>query len=218
LRKRILIPLLALLLLLLIPTVLVIRGNWADSELKNPSLSSEGVVKQVYLNEDGRKIVRCAVVIDHPTAEVWRVVTDYENFHRFLPYAGDVRVVGGDQEADTLRLEGATRSSLWGTWRFTANVKHEEHPNPDEYRTSWDEAGEDLTVNRGSWVLQPVGKMGSHTLLVYTLDVEAKRYPTFAVRTVIYDRIGRVVDAVREEVERRARHEDENGQNKVEHP
>jgi uncharacterized protein YndB with AHSA1/START domain len=176
----------------------VVRGTWADIEPRNPQTSAEDPITQLYRTPQGDVQVRCAIVIDAPTARVWEVIRDYPNHPRFLPYVSAMEVQ--PKEGDRIFLTGTTHSRLWGDWTFAVHVDHQK-VSDKEYRATWDEPGPGLAVNRGSWTLTALGP--NQTLAVYALQVEAARYPNFFVRTLLLDRLYKVLSGLRDEVYRR---------------
>jgi uncharacterized membrane protein len=196
-KKRILIPVLLLVLVLIFFGWLYVRGTWADGILYYPDESKDGVVTQLYRLSDDRTQVRCAAVVDFPMQKVWQVVSDHSNHDKFMPYVSEVNVV--PKPDGRLFVTGTACSSLWGDWPFQVHVTH--HERPDARVAAWDEPSGDTTVNRGSWVVSRLGK--DTTLLVYSLEIEIRPYPTFLIRNLLMDRMHKVVDGVREEVRRR---------------
>ena len=64
LRKRVLIPAALFLVTGTLFLVLVLRGTLATSETPRPSTSSDGALAHLWLTPEGRKVVRCAIVIE----------------------------------------------------------------------------------------------------------------------------------------------------------
>jgi uncharacterized protein YndB with AHSA1/START domain len=197
-KKRILIPFIVLGLLLALFAWLYVRGTWADTVARNPQTSAEGTITQLYRTPQGDVQVRCAIVIDAPAAKVWAVVRDYANHPRFLPYVSAMEVV--PKEGDRVYLTGTAHSRLWGDWSFAVHVDHKAVPDK-EYVASWDEPGEGMAVDRGSWTLTATAP--NQTLVVYALQVEAAGYPNFFVRNLFLDRLHKVLEGLRNEVNKR---------------
>ena len=61
---RVLLGVAALLALLI--GIFWIRGSWGSTTEKNPTSSVEGAIVRLFVTPEGRKVVRCAVVIDRP--------------------------------------------------------------------------------------------------------------------------------------------------------
>jgi uncharacterized membrane protein len=199
LRKRFLIPGIVIGVLVLILLGLYIRGTWADDVAHNPKSSAEGARVELYLAPDGNKQVRCAAVLDFPPGEVWAVVKDHANHDQVFRYVKSVKV---EHEPDgRMHLIGTVHSRLWGDWPYDVHVRHQEDRDKNEYTDSWDEAGADM-LNRGSWRVTPL-EGGKKTLLVYTVQVELRRYPDFIIRNILLDRIGSVVPDIRAAIERK---------------
>src|SRR5262245_48415515 len=84
-RKRVVIPCAIGLGLALFLGWAFVRGTWADNVPKDPATPADGVVCHLYQPPGGPKQVRCALVLDYPAEEVWKVVTDYERFGEIFP-------------------------------------------------------------------------------------------------------------------------------------
>jgi len=183
LRKRFLFP---LILLGLVGAALLwayVRGTWADTVPHDPKSSAEGVVCQLYRTPEGHTPVRCAAVIDRSLGEVWKVVTDYDHYGDIFPTLRSAPVVVVRDDAGHYHLSGVA-SSVLGDWPFDIRIRHEE--SPEKKSASWDNAAGDVRLNRGSFVLTPLG--ADRTLLVYSLEVEIASYPNFLVRNVLLSR------------------------------
>jgi hypothetical protein len=189
-RKRLLLPLIFLALLAAAVTATVIRGTWADTTVKDPKTPAEGAICRLYQSPDGRKQVRCARVLDHTAAAVWAVVTDYNHFGEIFPYEKDVK---GEPATDgRFHVTGLAHAWPYGSWPFDVYVRHEEKGG--QYVATWDNPGGALTQNRGSWTvtaLEP-GK----TLLVFSLELEVRPFPTFYVHNVLLNRLKAMPEAV----------------------
>lgn len=200
LKKRYLIPALLLAAVVLFLAWAVVRGTWADTVARDPATSTEGVVTQLYRTPEGHTQVRAAAVFDHPPRQVWDVLTDYPSHVKMFRYVS--RLEATPVGPGRYRLVGVAHSSLWGDWPFQSHVAHHEDPGKGEYRVTWDEPGGEMTVSRGGWALTPIGE--GKTRVVYALEVEVEQYPNWLVRNILLDRIGKVVAALGEEVQRRA--------------
>jgi len=201
-KKRIYIPLILLVLLVLLGVGFYVRGTWADTVEKNPSGPDAGTVTQLLQKANGNVVVRSAVVVDAPPKDVWAVVTDYASHRQFLPYISKVEAT---KQADgRFLIDGVAQSRIWGDWPFQSLVTHSEAPDDAEYSTQWSEEDKDVfKVSRGTWTVTPFDKANKQTLLVFTLQIELKNYPNFIVRNIIMDRLHSVLKSMRDETLRR---------------
>ena len=195
-KKRLAIPLGLLFLVTAVIAWLAVLGTWAETEPRDPKLSSEGIITQLLKVGDGKQ-VRAATVINHPIDDVWAVVTDYEHFSEIFPHVCHTDM---DRLGDgSCRLSGAASAGIFGEWPFHVHIKHQQ--SPDAYVASWDEPFEDLKVNRGSWTLKPLDE--DRTLAVYALETKVGKYPDFIVRSALMLRQDAVVGAIARAVEHR---------------
>jgi len=163
---------------------------------KDPASPAEGVLTQLFLAADGRKVVRCAALLDHPPSRVWSAVTDYARFETIFP---TVKAVKSSLEADGRHRLACDVTSILGTWPVDVRIRHQEEAG--KYVASWDEPTGDVSVNRGNWTLLPAS--ADRTLVVYTLDVEVRRFPAFLVRAVLLSRQKTVVEALKSYLDER---------------
>jgi uncharacterized membrane protein len=198
-KKRILIPSFLLGLILAVFLWAYIRGTWADTQVRNPKTAADGIITQLYRTPEDKIQVRCAVIVEAPPEKVWEVVTDYDDHPKFLPYVSEVRVTG--KEGSKWHLVGRAHSSLWGDWAFEADVVQKEDPRKGDYRAFWEEHGEDILTNRGEWTVSAAGE--GKSLVVYSLQLEVRKYPSFLARNILLDRLPLIVKGLRDEVQRR---------------
>jgi carbon monoxide dehydrogenase subunit G len=195
-KKRLVIPAAFLGLALIVFGAVWVRGTAASDVEKNPASSADGVLTQLFLAPDGRKVVRCAALLDHPLPRVWSAVTDYARFETIFP---TVRGVQSSVEPDGRHLFRCEVTSILGTWPVEVRIRHQEEPG--KHVASWDEPSGDITVNRGNWTLLPAS--ADRTLVVYTLDVEVRGFPAFLIRAVLLSRQKTVVEALRSHLDAR---------------
>lgn len=176
----------------------VVRGTWATRKLHNPATPEAGAVTQLALGDDGRKHVRCARVVNAPLERVWATVTGYDRFTQLFPRL--TNAAAAPQPDGRTRLGGTVDGSVFGTFTFSVDVRHERSAAGAE--ASWDQPGGSLTVNRGRWRLTPLE--GGRTLLVYELEAELDSVPSFIVRLALMTYLPDIVRAVAEDAERPA--------------
>jgi len=182
LRKRVLIPAALFLVTGVLFLVLVLRGTLATSETPRPSTSADGALAHLWLSPEGRKVVRCALVVDRPLDRVWSVVTGYARFPEIFP---TVQKATSSVEPDGRhRLQAEVSASVLGVWPVDVLIRHEE--KGDVRVASWDQPTGDVLRNSGSWTLTKLDDQ--RTLVEYLLDVEVRRYPDWFVRAVLRGR------------------------------
>jgi hypothetical protein len=71
------------------------------------------------------------------------------------------------------------------------HVRHEE--SPEKRMAVWDEPHGSWKVNRGSWVVTPMG--ADATLLEYNLELSVAPFPDFVVRAVMLGQLDPVLRA-----------------------
>jgi uncharacterized protein YndB with AHSA1/START domain len=200
-RKRIWIPGALLGVLVLCFVWLWWRGTSADSVERNPASEADGAVTQL-LSQEGRTFVRTAIVVPATPAAVWKVVTDYDSHPKFIRYVAEL---SSQKQGDgRVHLKGVAHSRLWGDFPFESDVTHAEKPAAGEYTASWHEEGKaGFVVDRGAWKVLRLPN--DQSLLIFTLQMEIEGYPNFLVRNILMDRVGAMVQSMRDEVAKRGR-------------
>jgi hypothetical protein len=166
---------------------LLVRGTWADDTPRNPSRCEEPPVTQLLRQPDGSVEARCAVLLPHPLEEVWLAITDYEHYGDICSYVQADRIQY--DPAGPTRIEAATPIGMGRCIPFSVTMRYEQ--NLYEYVSAWDEPSGDVVVNRGRWVLQPMGRQ--ETLLSLSMEVQVRRIPDFILRNISLSRVEDVV-------------------------
>jgi uncharacterized protein YndB with AHSA1/START domain len=199
-RKRIWIPSVLLVVLVLFIGWLLWRGTSADTVEHNPASATDGAITQL-LDKDGRTVVRTAIVVPAPAEAVWKVVTDYDSHPKFIRYVG---AMASQKMGDgRVHLRGVLHSRMWGDFPFETDVTCTEKPAEGEYTATWHEENQPgFRVDRGGWTVKrlPDGQ----SLLIFTIQMEIERYPNFLVRNILMDRAGTIVESMRDEVAKHA--------------
>jgi ribosome-associated toxin RatA of RatAB toxin-antitoxin module len=174
-----------------------IRGNWADTTIRNPASVADGPLSQLYQTPDHRKQVRCSILLPYSRERVWAAVSDYAHYADFLPYLADIEVAP-NPEGPGWRMTGQAQSLVSGHWPFTIHIS--EDKKESEWSIGWDEMGDGpVKLNRGGWTLSAHDR--ETTLLVLTLETQVLHYPNFVLRNVFLHRLKRVVRAVEQHVQ-----------------
>ena len=182
LRKRVLIPAALFLTTGALLLVLILRGTLATSATPKPSTSADGPLAHLWLTPEGRKVVRCALVIDRPLDRVWSVVTGYDRFPEIFPTI--LKATSSVEPDGRHRLRADVSASLLGTWPVDILIRHQESGGVRV--ASWDQPTGDVLRNAGSWTLTKLDD--SRTRVEYLLDVEVARYPDWFTRAMLRGR------------------------------
>jgi carbon monoxide dehydrogenase subunit G len=173
----------------------IVRGNWTDREIHDPSSAADGAVSQLIATAEGRKQVRAAIIVNAAPDRVWKVVTDYDRFSDVFP---NISTSKGVRDPDgRWHVTGEVRS-LVGSWPMDLHVQHQESNGKSV--ASWDEPHGAWKVNRGSWVVTEDGP--GETLLQYNLEIKVSPFPDFIVRAILLEELKPVMRAVANRAER----------------
>lgn len=189
-RRWLLLPIGLLLVMASATLGLFVRGTWADTHRRIPAGIEEEPICYVRQLAGEDKEVCCALRLAAPMDEVWTTITDYEHFGDICACVHADRIA---HEPDgRCRLEARAKSVPPGQLPFTVEMRQEQMLN--QYTSSWDQSSGEVLVNRGRWVLTPLGPR--ETLLEVSLEVQVRRVPTFILRNLSLGRLREVGLAV----------------------
>lgn len=183
---------------LLLLVALYWRGTSTHPTPLAPTDAAQGVQRQLFAAPDGPR-VQAAVVLERPLDDVWQVVTDYPHFGEiFSPPLWTLEVERADwTDERRCHLTGQARSRLWAV-PIDVTIDHERAA--DGSRTaSWDDSSGDR-VNRGRWLLRPLGP--ERTRVVYEAQVRVGSYPAFLIDDLLLTEVGYVLTGVRDRLAR----------------
>ena len=183
-RRKLLFLLIALSTVMALVTLgAYVRGTWADTQQRVPANLGEGPVCYIYQDSSGEKEVRCAIRLSVPMDEVWSAITDYEHFGDICSCIHAEKII---HEPDGLcRLEARANAIPPGQMPFAVEMRHEQ--KLEQYVSSWDQPSDEILVNRGQWILTPLGPR--ETLLEVSLEIQIRRIPTFILRNISRSRL-----------------------------
>ncbi len=177
----------------IVALVFVIRGTAASSEIRDAAGLERGLVSYLHRTDDGRKEVRSSAVLAAAPARVWSVVTDYDRFPDvFASPLWTMQVTTAERSPAGVHLVGHLASRL-GDFPVDVHVHHEEKDG--ERIASWDESTPEGGVNRGRWIVR--ARPDGSTLLIYSLEVRRRPYPSFLINNVLLSEAETAMDAVR---------------------
>ena len=178
--------------------IVVTRGSRARSDDHDAQSVSDGIVSYLRLTEDGHKEVRCSAVVQASSDRAWSVVTDYEHFPDIFESAlWRMRIERVERGGDEVRLLGAVVSRLR---TFPVDVRIRHRASPSERTASWDSSSGNRQVNRGRWIVSP--RSPTESLLVYAVEVEVDRYPSFLINNVLLSEAPNAIAAVQKRLGR----------------
>lgn len=112
---------------------------------------------------------RAMAIVDAPPAEVWPVITDCANYHRFMPRTKKSEVRGDIPGGHRCFVEIEMPFPFDNLWSVAAATNT---ANPDgSFRRHWTLVKGTYKRNTGAWELYPLDD-GKKTLLVYEIDVD----------------------------------------------
>src|ERR1700749_4622311 len=142
-----------------------------------------------------------------PLSVLKGVLADVAKYSEFMPYTKESRVLPEDAQLCYMVLT----PPLVGSLDYTIRVHEELVKNPDggtSYHSSWDIANTDgpaprpgitrVTINEGSWLLEP---NGNSTRATYTLYTDGGGIPPLLMNFANKQSVSRLFDALRDRIQ-----------------
>jgi hypothetical protein len=137
-----------------------------------------------------------------PLSVLKGILADVGKYAEFMPYTKESRVLPGDAQLCYMVLT----PPMVGSLDYTIRVHEESVKNPDggtSYHSSWALANVDgppprpgvtrVTVNEGSWLLEPIG---NQTRATYTLYTDGGGIPPLIMNFANKQSVSRLFDAL----------------------
>lgn len=165
-QKKVFPAVFVLLLLLTLTGFLVSRPARASEEMSvirlkvDPDaverLLQEGEILIIKENEQGGrfKFVTAGVLINATPEEVWKTVTDYEHYPKFIPDCEKVVVTPGD--AENVILTNFTVAFKFSIIKYRVRYTLRQVHQKDKFRIDWTLKEGDLAEAIGAWELIPL--------------------------------------------------------------
>lgn len=162
-------------------------------------------IQQVMENlRDGGRRLAVRLLTGHSQEQLWRVLTDYESLHHFIPNLQNSRLLS--RCGNDVRLEQVGRQRFC-CLDFTARVELSLHEQPQEGRLLFAMAAGDFRRFEGSWHLEPVPADGNGTprcWIRYELMVQGRvGMPIVLIEQQLQDNLANNVESVAAEASRR---------------
>jgi carbon monoxide dehydrogenase subunit G len=178
------------------PEALLTREHW-------PNLRGGEILKRqgerVVSEQSTTKINRAFAMIPYSPERVWAVLTDFEEWPRFMPHIRETTVT---QSEDQRHWVEQRYRILMSDMQHT--TVYDLHPGPGRIEWKLDPARpHDIASTTGSWQLAAVDG-GRQTLVTYASSVDAGRsVPQFIEKMLVDRSLSELFDHLRLECDRR---------------
>jgi uncharacterized membrane protein len=162
-----------------------------------PALSASKVDVKLLDQGDGKpKTVKAAGVINAPLAKVWKVLTHYNDYQKFMP-----RVASSKLESRAGNLAQATYQldapwPLNGTWYTNRYVE-----TPANHAIRWSMLKGSIKHNEGSWQLRAQGN-ATHATYTVMADLGIPAIPKWIYGEVTKTTVPSIFEAVEKQAAR----------------
>ena len=156
----------------------------------------------IFLGEKGE--YTCRILTDSSVEKAWQVLTDYENFSKFLPGVKSSQLI--EQKGDRTVFEQVNKVK---TLVFSIEARLQ-IANTETYpqQIAFEAIDGDVKTLKGKWTLEPVSPYPSappdQVLLTHKVVVEPNKTLSDEIFFKIYeDRLAETVAAIKQETEKR---------------
>jgi hypothetical protein len=152
-------------------------GNLQADEWQQVSKNSNLTIYVRHRSDSAIEEVRGIGEFKAPISALKGILADVAKYSEFMPYTKESRVLPQDAQLCYMVL----KPPIVGSLDYTIRVHEESLKNPEggtTYRSRWELANVDgpppqtgvirVTVNEGSWLLEPVGNQTRATYTLYT--------------------------------------------------
>jgi hypothetical protein len=178
-------------------------GNLHAAEWKEVSRDGNLVVYVRHRADSAIEEVRGIGQFNAPISALRGILADVGKYSDFMPYTKESRVLPQNAQLCYMVLT----PPLVGSLDYTIRVHEESLKGPDGgtvYRSSWELDNSDgpaprpgvtrVTINEGSWLLEPIG---NQTKATYTLYTDGGGIPPLIMNFANKQSISRLFDALR---------------------
>ena len=157
----------------------------------------------IFLGEKGK--YTCRILTNSSVESAWQVLTDYENFSKFLPGVQSSQLI--EKKGDRTVFEQVNKVK---TFVFSIEARLQ-IANVETYlqQIAFEAIDGDIKSLKGKWTLEPVSPYPSapadQVLLTHTVAVEPNKSLSDEIFYKIYeDRLEETVAAIKQETEKRS--------------
>jgi hypothetical protein len=181
--------------------------NLPAAEWQEVSKNSNLVIFVRHRPDSPIEEVRGVGQFNAPIGALKGILADVSKYSEFMPYTKESRVLPQDSQLCYMVL----KPPLVGSLDYTIRVHEESLKDPDGrpvYHSSWAVANMDgppprpgvtrVTVNEGSWLLEPIG---NQTRATYTLYTDGGGIPPLLMNFANKQSVSRLFDALRDRIQ-----------------
>jgi ribosome-associated toxin RatA of RatAB toxin-antitoxin module len=182
----------------------------ATAKLFNGPVDKLPVLERVALKE-GKVILTgkqgqyvCRILVNSNVDDVWRVLTDYNNFEEFLPGVAESELVQIDGDRKIFEQVNQIKTLIFSTKARIRLAITESYPQ----QITFDFVDGDLDTLNGTWLLEPVSPYPSappnQVLITHRVSVEPNTIPSKSIFYNIYENtLEKTLAAIKNEIEER---------------
>lgn len=171
--------------------------QFPDSSGKIIARKPDYVIRLIETPLSNVKTAEALFLIKGSPFELFKAVTDFENYPHFMPHICKSEMVENKDSSSVYRF--AFRLALW-TIRYTNKFRGGQSDN-GAYFVHWDYVGGDLKKTTGEWNISPYKQKEGYSLVRYKVYVDAGKFlPLWVTETLTVKSIPKMIAAIERHV------------------
>jgi ribosome-associated toxin RatA of RatAB toxin-antitoxin module len=167
--------------------------QFPDSSGKIVAQKPDYVIRLIETPSSNVKTAEALFLIEGSPFKVFKAVTDFENYPRFMPHICKSEMV--EKKGSTSVYKFAFKLALW-TIRYTNKFKGGQSDNGDFFMR-WDSVGGDLKKTTGEWNIGTYKQKDGYSLVRYKVYVDAGKFlPLWVTETLTVKSIPKMIMAI----------------------
>jgi ribosome-associated toxin RatA of RatAB toxin-antitoxin module len=157
----------------------------------------------IFLGKDGK--YTCRLLVKSSVDNAWKVLTDYDNFAKFLPGVTRSALIESNGDRKVFEQINKIKTLIFSIESRVQIATTESYPQ----QIAFEAVDGDLEILDGTWTLEPVSPYPSappdQVLITHQVVVEPAKAPSDGIFFNIYeDRLEETLVAIKQETEKRS--------------
>ncbi len=174
----------------------LIGNPLAIAEIVNPTLIASQTQAATVTGKDGKYVAK--IVVNSSADTTWKVLTDYNNFYRFLPNVISSKVLKTEGNQKTFEQVYQIQALIFKQQTRVVISSTETYPQQIAFKR----VDGDLKALQGTWKIEPIS--AKQVLIEHQVTVDPGSTPSLSLFYTIYENsLKQTLEAIKKETESR---------------
>jgi len=174
----------------------LINSPLAISEMVNPTLIASQPQAATVTGKEGQYIAK--IIVNSSADTTWKVLTDYNNFYRFLPNVISSKVLKTEGNKKTFEQVYQVQALIFKQQTRVVIESTETYPQQIAFKR----VDGDLKALQGTWKIEPIS--AKQVLIEHQVTVDPGSTPSLSLFYTIYENsLKQTLEAIKKETESR---------------